>query len=224
MSIESSSYRPPEASEKQQRLDQIRAEVDNITDALGMPIDEGIKETVVYCLALDLPTTQSCEGHTDSGRPWPWISFASTGEPAERFINQRQVFEQVAQKYGVTLEDVERGRSYEAWAEASRRASAEPETEEYQAWTNQNLVLLHKARIILEQFYRDRTVDPDFRLEAWAGAGNTFDIECHRAQSWLRRQESATEQEKQRAVQDLPRHQQEMAEFTQFLKKQYETK
>ena len=223
MSFESSSYQPPEAVVKQQHLEQIRTEVNAITDALGVPIDEGIKETIVYCLALNLPTVQSCEGHADSGRPWPWISFAVPHEPAERYTNQREVFAQVAQRYGATLEDVERGRNLEAWAEASRQASRAPETAEYQAWANQNLQLMHKVQAILDKFNQDRQIDPDFKLEAWAGAGNAFDVECHRAQSWLRRTEPVTEQERQQAVQDLPVHQHEMAAFTKFLKKQFES-
>lgn len=50
-------------NEKEQRLVEIRAKVDKITDALGHPIDEGIKDSVVAMLAHDFPSDGSCEGH-----------------------------------------------------------------------------------------------------------------------------------------------------------------
>ena len=46
-------------------LDAVRKKVENATDAVGHPIEVGIKETVVMFNAFELPTTQSCEGHID---------------------------------------------------------------------------------------------------------------------------------------------------------------
>jgi hypothetical protein len=48
---------------KEIQIEKIRFDVENITDGLGMPIDKGIKETVIYILAMGFRTTQSCEGH-----------------------------------------------------------------------------------------------------------------------------------------------------------------
>lgn len=48
---------------KETQIEEIRCNVSKIEDGLGMPIDEGIKDTVVYLQALDFPTSQSCEGH-----------------------------------------------------------------------------------------------------------------------------------------------------------------
>jgi hypothetical protein len=54
----------------------IEQTVSRITDGLGMPIDPGIKETVVALMAHGFLTRQSCEGHPDSGHgePFPWVS------------------------------------------------------------------------------------------------------------------------------------------------------
>ncbi|MBS1586017.1 MAG: hypothetical protein JSS82_10795 [Bacteroidetes bacterium] len=38
-------------------------EVEQITDKLGTPVDEGIKETVAVLRAMGFPTTSSCAGH-----------------------------------------------------------------------------------------------------------------------------------------------------------------
>lgn len=60
--------------------------VNNITDSLGLPIDEGIKDTVCVLMLHNFPTTASCEGHLPNdgkeahGLPYPWIE-VSTKEP-----------------------------------------------------------------------------------------------------------------------------------------------
>jgi len=48
---------------RQRKLEDARKEVEKIGDKLGMPIDEGIKETVAILMAMGLPTTSSCAGH-----------------------------------------------------------------------------------------------------------------------------------------------------------------
>jgi hypothetical protein len=54
-----------EKEEAEKELRMIREKIDKITDRLGMPIEEGIKETVVMLNAFGLRTSQSCEGHID---------------------------------------------------------------------------------------------------------------------------------------------------------------
>lgn len=46
-----------------------------MTDSIGRPIDSGILETVIALNILGITTNQSCEGHLDHGRPYPWITF-----------------------------------------------------------------------------------------------------------------------------------------------------
>lgn len=57
---------PEEKAEKvkEKHLKEIENEVERITDALGKPIDPGIKETVVSLKVWEFPTYQSCEGHS----------------------------------------------------------------------------------------------------------------------------------------------------------------
>ncbi len=52
--------------------------VGNVRDKLGLPVDAGIRDTVVVLNLLGLPTTQSCGGHvnaTGHGLPAPWVDF-----------------------------------------------------------------------------------------------------------------------------------------------------
>ena len=67
----------PDVIEKQRRLDEARLEVEQIVDALGKPIDEGIKEGIVVLHASGINTTGSCEGHSDRGTGGPYIDVES---------------------------------------------------------------------------------------------------------------------------------------------------
>src|SRR3712207_1504419 len=76
---------PLERIVKEQRWQQSAAEVNRITDRLGMPIDEGIKETVVALNVLGINTVASCEGHFDRGTGAPWVAIGARGvEEVER--------------------------------------------------------------------------------------------------------------------------------------------
>ena len=44
-----------------------------VTDAIGCPIDAGILDTVIALNALGVHTLASCEGHLDHGIAAPWI-------------------------------------------------------------------------------------------------------------------------------------------------------
>ncbi len=60
----------------EERYQEMRMHVSNLTDKLGMPIDPGIFETVVVFNLLGLQTFQSCEGHLAHGCPYPWVMVA----------------------------------------------------------------------------------------------------------------------------------------------------
>jgi hypothetical protein len=63
--------------EKQEIWNSIAATVDRTCDTLRMPVDPGIKETVITLQAMGFNTTSSCEGHDDHGLPYPWIKIDS---------------------------------------------------------------------------------------------------------------------------------------------------
>ncbi|TSC81887.1 MAG: Uncharacterized protein G01um101419_720 [Parcubacteria group bacterium Gr01-1014_19] len=67
-------------SEKQNRWNELEAEVDQIGDKLGMGVDRRIKPVVRGLMANGFQTTMSCEGHVnrdDHGYPWPWVTIES---------------------------------------------------------------------------------------------------------------------------------------------------
>jgi 3-mercaptopyruvate sulfurtransferase SseA len=94
-------HQPEIPPEKISRLEEIRKSVEEIRDALGLPVDEKIKEAVIMCNAIGLTTSASCEGHIDHGIPVPWIEIAAPNEPEEKYVGQKEIFEKVAKKYGI---------------------------------------------------------------------------------------------------------------------------
>lgn len=56
------------------KIEEIRQELHQVTDGLGTPIDQGIFEAVVALNAAGLQTSQSCQGHPqEQGHPYPWV-------------------------------------------------------------------------------------------------------------------------------------------------------
>lgn len=58
------------------KWEETKAKLLKTTDALGMPIDEGIFDTIVGLNSNGYDTSASCEGHLDRGLPYPWIAMA----------------------------------------------------------------------------------------------------------------------------------------------------
>ncbi len=69
-------------SNKENMWGAIRTDVDQITDGLGLAVDEEIKETVVAFLAHGFTTSQSCGGHANTkenyGVSSPWVEVYSS--------------------------------------------------------------------------------------------------------------------------------------------------
>jgi hypothetical protein len=83
-----------------QKWDELAKKFSRYTDRIGMPIDEGIFETVVALNALDIPTSMSCEGQLHHGLPYPWIDVSTpsfvkddTPETTEILELQRRLIE-----------------------------------------------------------------------------------------------------------------------------------
>lgn len=208
--------------EKNLKLEEIRHEVENIGDRIGRPIDEGIRETVVMFKANELPTSDSCEGHVERGLPVPYIEVSALNQPEERFISQNEAFEKAAKKYNLTVEEAKTSKIDEAYWEAMKECSQNGETEEYKKWNKENEKLLAKGHTLLEEFYKERQVDPDVKLQIEEGIGN---FRIHNGgedyQPVIENEREFSEEEKKARAEKLKKYRPEMKEFTEFLKKQY---
>lgn len=210
--------------DKEENLNAIKDEVDIVGDRLGYPIDEGIKETVVFLKALGISTTGSCEGHTDSGLPWPWVGIAAANEPEERWENQNSIFEKIAQKYNIRGEDVKNPNmdTMDAWQEAMIAASKNPETADYKNWGEKNKALHNKTVDLLREFYEKENRDSKTKISVGDFHGGNFRISSADAKTTLRiMRDELSKDEKEKLNLEIPSRQAEMKEFTEFLERKY---
>jgi hypothetical protein len=159
---------PLNSSEKEAAWVKEKQEVESIRDAMGMGIDEGIKEVVIALNLLGFKTAASCEGHVDEntghGLPFPWIDVMVDGEPEVRFENEEKIFSEVAQAHGLSVEEIKDGASHDAWMEVQHRLEKEDETQAYKNWWEENLKLEGRIRPFIEGFNKGKNVSDDVRI------------------------------------------------------------
>jgi hypothetical protein len=89
-----------EVTKKQQQWLDMEKEVHSWTDKLGMPIDLGIKDTVIVLNLLGFKTSASCQGHLDWGLPYPWIDFETTDQEVKNLMEKQQsVYQKIQKNY-----------------------------------------------------------------------------------------------------------------------------
>lgn len=209
--------------EKGENLQKIRQEVDKIIDAEGLPIDSNIKETVIALMALDFPASASCEGHLEKehGFGAPWVEITAPNQPEERFIGEKEVYQRIAEKYKVPLEDVRRGKHYKSYKEAVNEASKSDETPEYKKWRQENRKLMKRAEEVLAEFYKNRKVPSNVHLEIEKfGEGDYFRI-YNGGEDYKAEKKELTEEQIKIKKERLKDCQKEMQEFAEFLEKKY---
>jgi hypothetical protein len=196
------------------------AEIEKRTDALDSPIDRRIKDPVIALNLLGIPTAASCEGHAMHGSAAPWIEIAAPGEPEQRYINEKQIFQIIANKYGIKYEDLRRGSPDAAWAEASYEASRNDETPEYKQWREANQDIAQKLVAILKQFYSDREAPPDVQIILTINEWGTHTMH-NKGEDYKNNTEQLSSEERLERLKRLRHYQSEFHNFTEFLRKHY---
>jgi len=216
----------PEEEEKMNKIENIRNNLDDWRDGLNKGIDEGIKNTVAYLNVLDFHTSQSCEGHIDGGVPTPWIAIESSSEPEERFIEEEEIFRNVAKEHGISLDQIKIADNMDAYWEAINKCKQNGETEDFKEWREKNKKLQGKMKLLLDEFYEDRSVEENVKIIIEENADSNFNIRCNmnngEYDSFIKpNNQEMTEEKKKRFTLELERYRAEMDEFTEFLKKKY---
>ncbi|KKR70126.1 MAG: hypothetical protein UX21_C0031G0005 [Microgenomates group bacterium GW2011_GWC2_45_8] len=192
MNIENPQFGPKIPSKQEIQWKKVRAEVEEMADALGEGIDEGIKETVIAFNINEIPTSQSCEGHfedgSDHGFPAPWVTISAPNEPEWRYKNEEETLE------------------YKKWYEENKKLFAKVEVLLKEFYTGRDVP--EEVRIIIDKM--DNVFD--------VHNGGKFFIPNDRKE---RLQTELTEEERQRIPKVLKNCQKEMQDFTDFLKKKY---
>ena len=206
---------------KDDGLQRARAEVDELADRLGLAIDPEIKETVVALKASGLNTTQSCEGHSGPGLPWPWVDVVAPGEPEERWEGELAEFSEVATKEGLSLEMLMRGEPGDLYREIIKKVSEKPQTAQFQEWRARNAEMGERLAQLLSEFYVGRTVDEAVRIKIDQG-----ELTGSRLQSFEQKdgdfvfEYTAIDSEKhQGEIPLLEKRREEMNAFAEFLLK-----
>lgn len=219
-------YPPQESVEEEKKSEKEIAwlnklkETEETADALGYEIEGQVKETVVAFNLMGLSTSASCEGHTDHGISTPWIEVAAANQPEERFIGEKEIFQKVADKYRIPVEDVKKGIHKEAWTEALKESSQNEETPEYRKWREENKKLIRKTSGLLQEFYQGREVTPSIQLKVSEGGEGEFRVH-NGGKDYRPVPEKLTEKQREELAKRLIKYQEEMKRFTEFLKNKY---
>nr|HET6902635.1 hypothetical protein [Ktedonobacteraceae bacterium] len=184
---------------KAQRRHEVREQVARLTDALGMPIDDGILETVVSLNVLGIHTTGSCAGHLDHGQAAPWVDIGDPeAHPLARVARLKLLAVDQARRRGASAEERQTLQSAADQAELAVK----------------RLHLVERAKLlqVLDLFYQQHYTPADRRLiintKEWTGMSR---LESQGAdfQTVAPPDERATK---------LTEYQEEMQAFTTFLK------
>ncbi|GCE28601.1 hypothetical protein KDA_40850 [Dictyobacter alpinus] len=183
------------------RWHEIATQLEKATDALGRPIDPGIMELVVALNVLGILTDSSCEGHLEHGHAAPWVDFYAPGtESVRRQASDANRALREAEEREDAPEVIQ-----ELVNEVFRLARTEQVTYYKGAW------LVHQA---LEAFYDQHPSPYDQQLYLHSDSFGHSRLQPHGIdyQPQHTREVQATK---------LAQYQQEVQDFTQFLKNDY---
>lgn len=189
---------------KQDQWDMLTEKFSKTTDGLGHPIDRGILETVVVLNALDLPTNGSCEGHINWGLAGPWVDIeAEETKLIKRLLVQnRRRSDEIEKKEREKVEPKVLEKDWEEY----HRINAEIR--------KPSLLLAKKLLVLLGEYYRDLPGVIDKHLVVARFGRSTNRLEC---QGLMIQEVNSGETQKLK----LEEYQEEMRNFTAFLKKKF---
>lgn len=211
-------------------------------------VDPGIRDTVAYLNVSGFHTTESCEGHLDHGTPAPRVGIEALGKPRWRFVNQKEIFENTAKEHGVTLEEIfeyvapkygitaenrasaeNEDQVIQAWIEGWERTPKNEETEYFKLWRAKTDQLGQNLAALLQEFYQRRTVTENTRLviERNSEDAHVYNFFLHNGGKDYalnlnpHELENLSKEEMDARKRDLAMYQQEMKDFTEFLKERF---
>ncbi len=219
---EAEDYNEAEKLIEEEKVLKIRKEKEVFWENKQKEIDEQVKEAVAAFNVWELPTSASCEGHISHGISAPWLEISASNQPEKRFIGEKEIFQKIAAKYGIALEDVKRGINREAWAEALAESSKNDETPEYKQWRKESQKLLEKTSKLLEEYYQGKEVSSAIRLEISEGSEGEFRVH-NGGEDYKPVSKKLTDEQKKELTQRLFQYQEEMKKFAKFLRDKYFT-
>ena len=126
--------------------------IDGITDALGMPIEKGIRDTVIALRLLGFPTSGSCEGHVGRGCSSPWVDVLAASPALYRWKGQEAAETRILQELGIPKAQISPGKGFnpEAWKRLKHEEGAWLKTQGHVESTTFTAFIRRCAKIHLE--------------------------------------------------------------------------
>ncbi len=195
--------------EKQKKWEEVLKNFEQVTDGLGLPIEESIKETVVSLNVNEIPTGSSCGGHIEKDRlSFPYVSGEAPGEPQYRYQGEDKIIESLITKYKLSdrREIFDDGKIEDEYYNLTDNLE---ETEEYKEWYLKNEPLIQQITQLIEEF---NTTSSSGRI-CLAPIYPGYRIEAHD-----RKKEFVEDMQKEKEIQLA---QKEFKAFTDFLKQRF---
>jgi hypothetical protein len=197
-------------SEKVKRWEEMVEKISHLTDVLGQPMDKNIIEAVVGLNLLEIPTSLSCGGHTETdGINFPYIMGSAPDRPEFRYVGQKEIKDRLMEKYNLSK-----------WGDIFDNNTAEKEyydlikdleeTEEYKEWYLKNEPIAQKISDIISEF-KEQKGDTSVHL---VGIYPGYRIEAHEEEL-----EDSTDREK--VIGGVKVAQEEFRFFTEFLRNKF---
>lgn len=198
--------------------------LNDLTDRLGLGIDEGIRETVVAFNVLRVPTYMSCEGHVEYRgekvgikKISPYVSVGME-TPDVRFEGESEIRARIAAKFNISPDNI--GRYTDEYIQATNEfydsTKGVSETQEYVRVRNINEQLIGVVGGWLEEFHGIENIPPNLHLKVkGVGPAGHFVVSCDRGK------DNIAESDMLQYQGELTEEQEVMSSFTAFLKSKF---
>jgi hypothetical protein len=190
---------------KQIKWDLLVKKYSQVGDALGKGIDSGILETVVALNALGINTRQSCEGHMKYGVASPWVDVENSDQKKIKLgLDEAEKVYRMAEELEKTkgIRDPEVRKLYDKYHDIRNKVVII------------NLRVVKKLMGLLEGFYCERFVafDRGLYIRTFGDGGGRLSSKGEVIQAVRSRGLKLIK---------LREYQEEMKDFTQFLRDRY---
>jgi len=138
-----------------------------ISDSLGMPIDEKIKELVVAMNLFGLRTEGSCQGHPNKRLLFPYIYCKISGEPKYQYRREKQIKKKLMQKYHIKNNKMlhsDSDSSNKFWDEYVKIIFKLKYLNKYVKWAKKNEPLGKKIFALINEFNKKKTLSKNNKL------------------------------------------------------------
>ncbi|MEI6238239.1 MAG: hypothetical protein WCP15_01735 [bacterium] len=151
---------------KEEYWKKILDSIEHLTDRLGMPVDQEIKEAVAGLNANGINTISSCGGHVDKdNQAFPWISCQAPNMPRYRYIDEENLLKIIADKFKIKPDEIFYYGNEKAEKEYYLMTHDVPSTKEYLEWDIKNIYLQKKVKDVLSGFYLGGKHTKDVKIE-----------------------------------------------------------